>query len=78
MMGSKAVMSGEKKRYVRWFEEMSSADTNIVGGKNSSLGEMIRALKRKKSAYRSALRQRLKCIGVSYRRTVSKKRFATR
>lgn len=48
MMRSKAVMANEKKLYVRWFEELSSADANIVGGKNSSLGEMIRVLKGKK------------------------------
>jgi pyruvate,water dikinase len=50
MMRSKAMMAAEKnrKRYVRWLEELSSADANIVGGKNSSLGEMISALKKKK------------------------------
>jgi pyruvate, water dikinase len=29
---------------VRWFEELSSADVALVGGKNASLGEMIRSL----------------------------------
>jgi pyruvate,water dikinase len=29
---------------VRWFDELSSADTAVVGGKNASLGEMIRHL----------------------------------
>ena len=38
----------QKKRYTRRFEELSSADANIVGGKNSALGELIRALKKKK------------------------------
>ncbi|MGH7963516.1 MAG: phosphoenolpyruvate synthase, partial [Candidatus Binatia bacterium] len=36
------------KTYVRWFDQLSSADVSIVGGKNASLGEMIHALKRKK------------------------------
>jgi len=31
--------------YVHWFEELNSKDVAIVGGKNASLGEMIRALK---------------------------------
>ena len=31
--------------YVRWFEELRAEDVAQVGGKNASLGEMIRALK---------------------------------
>ncbi|MBD3345159.1 MAG: phosphoenolpyruvate synthase [Chitinivibrionales bacterium] len=31
--------------FIRWFEEISSDDTATVGGKNASLGEMIRSLK---------------------------------
>src|SRR5690606_10963382 len=31
--------------YVVWFEEVRSGDVGRVGGKNASLGEMIRALK---------------------------------
>ena len=31
-------------RYVRWFEELSLADVPQVGGKNASLGELLRAL----------------------------------
>jgi pyruvate,water dikinase len=31
-------------RYVRWFEDISAADTGLVGGKNASLGEMISRL----------------------------------
>jgi len=31
--------------YVRWFENLNSGDVALVGGKNASLGEMIRALK---------------------------------
>lgn len=32
-------------RYVRWFETLGSGDVAVVGGKNASLGEMIRNLK---------------------------------
>ncbi len=39
-------MAGETT-FVRWFEELKSADTAQVGGKNSSLGEMIATLKEK-------------------------------
>jgi pyruvate, water dikinase len=35
------------KEYVRWFDTLGSGDGAIVGGKNSSLGEMIRSLKQK-------------------------------
>jgi len=35
----------KKNAYVRWFEELNSKDVPVVGGKNASLGEMIRALK---------------------------------
>ncbi len=33
-----------KARYVRWFEEMGLEDVALVGGKNASLGEMVREL----------------------------------
>src|SRR5919106_6583272 len=33
------------KSYVRWFEALGADDVAHVGGKNASLGEMIRALK---------------------------------
>ncbi len=35
------------KKFVLGFDQVSSKDTNRVGGKNAALGEMIRALKRK-------------------------------
>jgi pyruvate, water dikinase len=35
----------EKGAYIRWFENLTSNDVSLVGGKNASLGEMIRALK---------------------------------
>jgi pyruvate,water dikinase len=38
-------MPSETNSIVRWFEDMSSEDVAIVGGKNASLGEMIAALK---------------------------------
>ena len=31
-------------RFVRWFGEVGLSDVGLVGGKNSSLGEMIHAL----------------------------------
>ena len=33
-------------RYIVWFENFTSADVEKVGGKNASLGEMIRSLKK--------------------------------
>jgi pyruvate,water dikinase len=39
-------MSDKKsKSYVSWFEDLDSGDVPRVGGKNASLGEMIRKLK---------------------------------
>ena len=32
-------------RYVRWFETLNNTDVPLVGGKNASLGEMVRNLK---------------------------------
>ena len=32
-------------RYVRWFETLNHTDVPLVGGKNASLGEMVRTLK---------------------------------
>ena len=31
-------------RFIRWFSEVSIADVGLVGGKNASLGEMLREL----------------------------------
>jgi hypothetical protein len=33
--------------YLRWFDSLTNADVAIVGGKNASLGAMIRTLKGK-------------------------------
>ena len=35
----------KESAYIRWFENISSNDVLVVGGKNASLGEMIRTLK---------------------------------
>ena len=34
-----------QQEFVRWFEDLNARDVPIVGGKNASLGEMIRSLK---------------------------------
>jgi pyruvate, water dikinase len=34
----------ERKAYIRWFEEIGINDIPLVGGKNASLGEMVREL----------------------------------
>jgi pyruvate,water dikinase len=31
-------------RFIRWFEELTNDDVDIVGGKNASLGELTRSL----------------------------------
>ncbi len=36
-----------KKKYILFFKEISRRDVNLVGGKNASLGEMLRALSKK-------------------------------
>jgi pyruvate, water dikinase len=36
-----------KKDLIRWFEDLKITDVPIVGGKNASLGEMVRTLKNK-------------------------------
>jgi pyruvate,water dikinase len=33
-----------KTRWIRWFSDVGMADVSVVGGKNASLGEMIREL----------------------------------
>lgn len=38
---------GQNPDFVRWFEDLSNEDVAIAGGKNASLGEMIRTLKAK-------------------------------
>ncbi len=37
----------DRTDYIRWFDELTSDDVGSVGGKNASLGEMIRELKQK-------------------------------
>ena len=41
-------MGNEEARYVRWFNSLSIKDVPLVGGKNASLGEMFRTLKKEK------------------------------
>ena len=36
----------EKNKSIRWFEKLSSKDVEVVGGKNASLGEMVKKLKK--------------------------------
>jgi pyruvate,water dikinase len=36
----------KKSKYIRWFDELSSKELPIVGGKNANLGEMITTLKK--------------------------------
>lgn len=40
--------SKRKTTFILWFDELGIADVPLVGGKNASLGEMYRKLKRKK------------------------------
>jgi pyruvate,water dikinase len=35
----------KNNNYIRWFEDLGSGDVSSVGGKNASLGEMLRELK---------------------------------
>ena len=35
----------KKNEFIIWFQDLSSRDVAIAGGKNASLGEMIRELK---------------------------------
>src|SRR3954471_877453 len=37
-------LQGAYMRFVRWFSEVGLSDVDLVGGKNASLGEMIREL----------------------------------
>jgi pyruvate,water dikinase len=39
------VGTNENNVYIRWFQDLGSDDVPVVGGKNASLGEMIRVLK---------------------------------
>lgn len=38
-------MESKDNPYVHWFDDLTNQDVDIVGGKNASLGEMIRSLK---------------------------------
>ena len=49
---------------ILWFEEVGAADVPRVGGKNASLGEMVRALSGAACAFRQASRRPLRPIGA--------------
>ena len=38
------ITDAQQKRYIRWFDQIGIEDIPLVGGKNASLGEMIREL----------------------------------
>lgn len=38
------MMGKNKKKFIKWFEDISINDIALVGGKNASLGEMLQAL----------------------------------
>ncbi|MDI6603355.1 MAG: phosphoenolpyruvate synthase, partial [Patescibacteria group bacterium] len=40
-------MAVNPQKYILWFKEISARDVSLVGGKNASLGEMIRELAKK-------------------------------
>jgi len=40
-------MNKKAKKYILWFKEISARDVLLVGGKNASLGEMIKELSKK-------------------------------
>jgi pyruvate,water dikinase len=40
-------MKQKSKKFILWFKEISAKDVLLVGGKNASLGEMIRTLSKK-------------------------------
>ncbi len=42
--GGPSPASVEPAGFVRWFETLSNRDVPLVGGKNASLGEMVREL----------------------------------
>jgi len=40
-------MISKSRKYILWFNQISSKDVPLVGGKNASLGEMFSKLTRK-------------------------------
>jgi pyruvate, water dikinase len=48
VLGHSSCATAEAKmarRYIRWFEDIGADDVASVGGKNASLGEMVRNLR---------------------------------
>jgi hypothetical protein len=63
-------MSAANKNVI-WFEDLSRGDVGLVGGKNSSLGEMVQQLGRRASTCRLALPPRPTPSAPSSRPTIS-------
>ncbi len=59
--------------YIRWFEDIGADDVASVGGKNASLGEMVRNLGVTTSKYHPALPSLLTVTGTSFPRTSLKR-----
>ena len=55
--------------HVAWFETLGRDDVAIMGGKNASLGEMVRHLTRRGVKVRPVSRRRQTLIGGSWKRT---------
>ena len=49
------VKAAAKRRLIKWFAEIGIEDVPLVGGKNASLGEMVRFLAEKGVKSRMAL-----------------------
>ena len=41
-----AIPTPTRAAYIKWFQEISIEDIPLVGGKNASLGEMVRQIGR--------------------------------
>jgi pyruvate,water dikinase len=44
VLAADLVSTSREQALILWFEEVNSQDVDLVGGKNSSLGEMIQQL----------------------------------
>jgi pyruvate,water dikinase len=56
-------------KYIRWFVDLRSQDVPIVGGKNASLGEMIRTLQVEGIRVPDGFATRRRLTGVSLKTT---------
>src|SRR5437870_12926656 len=64
------------KKFILEFSEVSSRDTDRVGGKNAALGEMIRALRKRTCASLTDSQQPPRRSGFSCAKTRSTRRCA--